>query len=92
MNLAFWDPAARCLVAHESVPMNDQDVTVTALRLVMVWQSGQHAIPSPYWLAWGDDDPTAEYLRLFFLQGDPDLPESVMDEIRASAARLATAH
>lgn len=95
MNVAFWDHANRRLVEHERVPLDHDDVTVTSMHLSMLWQSGRRgrrALPSPYWLAWREDDPTAEDLRLFFLNGPPDLAVSDMDTIRAAAARLAPRH
>lgn len=95
MNVAFWDHTNRRLVEHERVPLCDDCVTMTSLQLSMLWQSDRRwrrSLPSPYWLAWGEDDPTAEDLRLFFLNGPPDLSESDMDTIRAAAARLARAH
>lgn len=95
MNVAFWDHANRRLVEHERVPLDHDDVTMVALQLTQIWQSGRHgrrSLPSPYWLAWREDDPTADGLRLFFLNGPPDLAESDMDTICAAAARLAPRH
>lgn len=98
MNVAFWDHANRRLVDYERVSLCDDGVTVSSMCFSMIWQSGQfgpHDLPTPYWLAWREDDPAAEDLRLFFLNGYPDLPESVMDEIRAAAvvaACLSPAH
>lgn len=98
MNVAFWDHTKRRLVDYERVSLDHDGVTVSSICLSMIWQSrqfGPHDLPTPYWLAWPEDDPTAEDLRLFFLHGYPDFPESVMDEIRAAAvaaACLARAH
>ena len=95
MNVAFWDHANRRLVEYERVSLAHGDITMTSLQLSMLWQSGRRgrrALPSPYWLAWREDDPTAEDLRLFFLNGPPDLAVSDMDTIRAAAARLAPRH
>jgi len=76
MNVAFWTPKAGRVVAHERIDLSQSDVTVCGLQMAAMWASRRHCMPSPYWIAWENDDSQADGLRVFFFDGErPTLDE-----------------
>lgn len=83
LNVAFYDRFRRDLVQHEQVAWDRDCAPYAALSMCADWESGNHRLPSPYWVIWNDP----EDMSVFQLDGDP-LDDGFLDDIHACVARF----
>lgn len=84
LQVGFYDKVGDVMVEVERFPKGLDVARTTSLQLTMLWASGKHRLPSPYWVAW---DNSKHVLSVFALDGDvPD--EALCERIRELVAPL----
>ncbi len=86
MFAAFFDKKNNRLLEVEKVDMTIQDARLASTQLAMLWQSGQHRLPSPIWCVW-DNNQIEDGWPLFsiFTLNDQPPSQALCDRIHAIA-------
>lgn len=93
INVAFYDEKRRKLINHEKLDCDRSQAGLAAIDLGLMYQSGNHQIPSRCWVVWNKPDDVGVFL---LDQVGSDLnpvfsappPNSVFDHINSCVAKL----
>lgn len=86
---AFYDPKKDRLVQVEAVTFGRQQMTLTALQLTALWESGRHRLPSPYWVCWSGGEDRGS---IFLLDAHRKFETTVFERIEQLVERHQALH
>lgn len=79
MKCGFFDPKKGVMLEVEDAPFSREIAASAAGQMRLLWKSGKHRLPSPYWCVWDDD-------KFSFFPLTSGIPsEELMDSAKAAA-------
>lgn len=77
MKVGFYDKKTHSMVAVEPWNEGISVARATSPHMALMYQSGQHCMPSPVWCVWD----STEYASIFFLDDNPSTDEAFLNSI-----------
>jgi hypothetical protein len=85
LQVAFYDPRTDKLVDPDGFGGGMEEAREAALSLTMLWSSGDHCLPAPYWVVWNHAE---DVLSVFVLDEKRVLKDRTFDRIQELVNRL----
>jgi hypothetical protein len=85
LKVAFYEPTNDRIVEVEPFRDGIHVARAISLHLTMLWASGNHSLPGPYWVAW---DRQKKIFSLFVLDQSLMLDEATCEHIRLLVDKL----
>jgi hypothetical protein len=85
LNVAFYEPTQDRIVHVEPFRDGMKIAREVSLHLTLLWASGRHSLPSPYWVAW---DRKKRIFSLFVLDQTLTPDEELCERIRLMVGEL----